>query len=678
MKLRFLIAAALPIALLHLLSTVIDLGQHLPSWSALLCFALMPGLGLLCLLRAPARLQLFPAAMVFSLPACGAAFAGLLAAGITAPAASLVTTGIAVLPAVLSLFRRSPTLSLSRTDTWVLALTAVAAVGVGATLCSDAVMRSWHGFFHASITELILNEGVPPNNPAFYGATLNYHWGFHTFIALLTAASGVNPLRVMAAMNVLMLAMTVVAAYTAGKLLFRDSRDRVLVPICLFGAVNTGAGLILLTKFVRHGRLPYDAWSDGHWIDWLSQRAIPHRIWDGRIASFIREYYDISAMATGMCLLIIYFSLWLQWRRGRRRWLLPAICAALLGLVIGYPPLAIAAIIYLPIACLLTWWLEAPGQKRRLAALVVRLLIPVCVLLATGPYLLAITKHSQWSAAASPFLSVGFSVRSVLSSLSPFWLLLPLILAGAICWVPLLRRLPVAMAFSGALVLGLLAICLRMQQNTQYKFIYGLCLFAALFSVQGWVWLRKRFLSRPLWRRTAVVAACTICLHVPVLFVIGAVTSSMYDDASVRVVGRDLVRTDDPARMECLAWVRDETSPDAALVLPLIEDDRSPSNVGFRDPAIARRSAFLVYDVYHSKRFKQYEDRSEGVRLLYQHGRSYRAAEAIGRLVPDRPVFAIIEADPRGRGVPGWSFVHNSSPFAVLALSREPNRPSLH
>ena len=145
----------------------------------------------------------------------------------------------------------------------------------------------------------------------------------------------------------------------------------------------------------------------------------------------------------------------------------------------------------------------------------------------------------------------------------------------------------------------------------------------------------------------------------------------MYNDSSLRVAGRDLVRTDDPANMECLAWIRDEAPRDAVLFLPLIKNDRSPSNPGFRDPTVARRSAFLVYDVYHSKRYKQYETRSEAVHLLYERDKSCAAAEAVRLLVPDHPVFAIVEADPKDRDFSGWSVVHRSGPYVVLTLSRE-------
>jgi hypothetical protein len=541
--------------------------------------------------------------------------------------------------------------------------------GLAVILSSNGVMVSWHGFFHVAVTEQIINAGVPPSNPGMDGTPLNYYWGFHTLIALLATTAKVNPLRVMSAVNVLMLSMTIVAAYVAGKRLLLHRSDRTLVPACLFGAINTGAGLILLYKLLRHGFLPYDDYSDGRWIDWLGQRAIPHRIWDGRVSSFIKEYHDMSGMAFGLCLLVIYFALWMQWRRNRQRWLLPAICLTLFALVVGYPVLAIPVMIHVPIACVLSWWLEAGGQRRRVRTLLVRLLWPACAVLATLPYLRSITDQSECLTRGSPFMTVAFSLQSIISSLTPFWFLLPLVVVGVVCWLPSLRHFPVAVAYCGAAVLLLLACGTNMHYAGQYKFIYGLSLFVALFSVRGWAWMRGCFLRARRWKPKALVLVWVVCLHAPVLFVIGAWSSRMYGDTRIGIVGRDLVLVNDPAAMECLSWVRDETPRDAVVVLPLIEQNVSPSNSGFENPAVARRSAFLVYDTYHSKRHVDYAARSEAAQLLCERGQSAAAAHTIARLVPNRPVFAVIEPNDRQRSFAEWTIMHRSGPYVVLALS---------
>jgi len=631
---------------------------------ALGLFGVIPGLALISWSRRSLRPAHLLAAAIISLPLSTLLFALTRLAGIGVTGGVAVLVAVVVIPSVAA-SRHRTRLLIRRNEGFILGISAMAGLLLGLALQPPGIRASWHGFFHAAVVEQILNEGLPPTNPGMVGESLNFYWAYHIFVALVSATSNANPLTVIAAMNAVFLALSLIIAFQAARFCLPRFRDRLLAMIALVGAINTGAGLVLLAKFLRHGRVPGDAYSDGTWIDWLSQRAITGRLWDGRASSFIKEYYDISGMAAGMTLFFAYAWLWLGGMRRWGRWFVPLVAATVLTLFTWYPPLALPALVHCASTAALFGWRERHAWKRHSPALCRAAVVLLISLLVVVPYFDQITDSRGWIQASDPFLTLDADLRSIAGALTPFWFLVPFIALGVATGLRRRQRTYVHLMLFSFILFGF-AACTDVQQNTQYKYVYVLSLPSALLAMQGMrlVVDRIAFFGQQPQVTTALLAL--LLIHPALIFAVGAATSAQHSDQSLAIAGRHIVDHTDPARMDCLTWIRDHTPRDAVIIIPLIPHDRSPSNPGFRDVAMAQRAAFLVYDVFHSKRFRGYESRAAVVQQLFERDDFEAASKALRDMIIDRPLF-VLKKHGASSAVPvGWHIDHANQEWLVL------------
>lgn len=636
------------------------------AWGAIGLFGFIPGLTVLTRIQRGGRLRDLLAAVFLSLPLSTLLFALTRMAGLS-PTLSAWSIGLLFTAAALGMSRGSgANWRLSRGDRGALAVAVVAAGLIGLAMLAPGVRASWHGFFHAAIVEQILNAGVPPSNPGLVGEALNFYWAFHVFIALITAAANISPLTVIAALNAILLALSLLIAYEVSRPLLRRTGDRLLCMAALLGAIDTGAGLVLLVKLVRFGTVPGDAYSDGTWIDWLSQRAIPGRLWDGRVSSLVKEYYDISGMAAGMTLFFAYMWLWISGPRRWGGWFVPLLIAIAVTLTAWYPPLALPAFAHLGITLLFrirkNIWLARNDWRALMVHGAVVLFCAVFLAL----YFRSVTDSSGWAVAGDPFISLKITFRSVVGAITPYGILIPFVFMGLIVTAKLNGSPSSRQLILFTIVLFAFASAAVMQQNTQYKFVYVLSLPLAILAVQGLRVLINRFHPAYRYARLTYILFALILVHPAVIFAVGAATSQQHRDASLYIQGRHIVDRTDPSRMECLAWIRDRAPRDAVLLLPLIVHERSPSNPGFREPAMAQRAALLVHDLYHSLRFEVYEARAAILQNLFDRGEMRAAGNALKTNGPGNPAYAVVRAKEAAKDVVGWTPVFANESWAVF------------
>lgn len=635
------------------------------TFAAILFFGLIPGLVLRQRTATVLRLTDVLAAVLISLPISTLCFALTRELGLPAG----VSVWIIALPIFLSgifpLGDRRICWRLRRGDRWALAAGMVAATLLYLAMRAPGVLVSWHGFFHAAVTEQILNEGVPPTNPGMAGESLNFYWAFHIFVALITTASHANPLTVIALINAKMLALTLVVIYEVARRFLPRVRDRLLCMAAVLGAINAGAGFVLAAKYAKNGRIPGDSYSDGTWIDWLSQRAIPGRWWDGRASSLIKEYYDISGMASGLTLFFAYAWLWIAGPRRLGSWFLPLLIAVLLTLTTWYPPLALPALLHAALAVISNCkrdglrWIVGRRAKTTCSFLV---LVSAVIVLA---YFRAITDSSGWASAGEPFISFRFDARSIIGGLTPFWAITPLVLIGGVIFSRRILNPTYGHMLFLTLILFAFAAFTDLQQKTQYKYVYAMALPMGIIAVVGAAVLVRRIHVLGAYPRLMALMLGLVFVHPAIVFAIGAATSRQQSDRAITIEGRHILEHTDPARMECLAWIRENSPSDAVLMLPIIVHDRSPSNPGFQDVAIAQRGTLLVYDTYHSLRFRDYAIRAKWISEFYELSEWRKAADDLALDGPGHITYALNREVEIRTDLIGWTALFNNGPWVV-------------
>lgn len=92
--------------------------------------------------------------------------------------------------------------------------------GVGGA--STRIMQSYHGLHHAAYVTQIANGFVPPENPSSIGAPANFYWAWHAALAFGARAMNVTPFEMSLSSNALGLAMTLCGFWLCAGAFTRD------------------------------------------------------------------------------------------------------------------------------------------------------------------------------------------------------------------------------------------------------------------------------------------------------------------------------------------------------------------------------------------------------------------------------------------------------------------------
>jgi hypothetical protein len=515
-------------------------------------------------------------------------------------------------------------------------------------LLSTRVLVSWHGWFHAALTEQIAAHGLPAANPGLAGEPLDYHWAFHAIPALLAETAAIDPLRALLGLNVAWIAVAALGAAELARALGLARALQRLAPLALFGALNTAAPLVLLYKQFVFGSLPSNPWDRGEWIDWLAQRAIPRndadvgRVpWDVRASCFAKEFLDASGMATGLVLVVLALALAVEGARapGRRTWLLAPLT---LLIAFVYPPLlpcVVAAAAALALVHLIPG--SEPAKARRSFAFAFVTACALALLLAR-PYLEAITSRERFVSGAKLAAFVEFKPGERLDHhvkwFAIFAALLPfLVPAATALWRRRRDAATLALLLAGAANVPLV-LAVRMQQGTEYKFLYTGAIALAPVALLGLDGVLARL--GPASRRLLLAASALYFAGPTAVFLAGALTSGHFKEEALALHGRTVTPLPTRPADEALEIVRRELPADTILVADTVASDKSPNNDAFEPAALAARDLYLADDRELTRRLAAFDERARIVECLLGSHDVAAATEALKPL--HRPVALLL------------------------------------
>ena len=282
-------------------------------------------------------------------------------------------------------------------DTWralrplaVLAGVLVLLVGIQPQVDAAWRMRS-DAWFHGAVVAELADFGAPPGDPYFAGFRLQYMWAYHALVAVVAAATRLDPFRVMAWINVQAVVALLAATWRLARTLGADRRQALgagfVVPLALGGAfwltfpmraalAFTGnvRGWDELARQFRPPPFHYDAL-----LHYLFAFASPELFLDKAMVA--------TAFAIALSLLVGTWAAFAQWFRGGgpTERSMPVVAAvALAGVAAFHAVVAVPAFLGAAIAAALA--LVRTGPRRALvpvaaagtaAALVAPVLVPI-------------------------------------------------------------------------------------------------------------------------------------------------------------------------------------------------------------------------------------------------------------------------------------------------------------
>lgn len=568
----------------------------------------------------------------------------------------------------------------------------VGALLLALPLLSTRVLVSWHGWFHAALTEQVAAHGLPASNPGMAGEPIAYHWAFHAIPALLSETARIDPLRALLGLNVAWIVVVALGAAELAKALGSSRASQRLAPLALFGALNTAAPLVLLYKRFLYGALPANVWDRGEWIDWLSQRAIPRNdadigrsLWDVRASGFAKEFLDASAMATGLVLVVVALALAVEAAKEprRRTWLLAPLT---LVTALAYPQVLPCVVVAMAALALVRLWPRGDATPARRPFPLALLTACALALLLASPYLAAITSRARFVSGARRMSFVEFSPLQTLGRhlkwLAIFAALLPFLVPAAMRLWDRRRDAAMQVLLAACVVNLLLVLSVRMQQRTEYKFLYTTAIALAPIALLGLDALLAR--ASPPARRLLLAVSSLYLAGPTAVFLIGALTSGHFKEEALALHGRSVTRV--PARPidAALEKVRSELPPDTILVADLIPGDKSPNNDAFAPAALTARDLWLADDRELTRRSESFDARARILESLLSGADVAAATEALRSL--RRPVallltpFVFSPDDPDSRTstweltpypAAGWRLLDHEGDALLLYLPAE-------
>jgi hypothetical protein len=467
---------------------------------------------------------------------------------------------------------------------------------------SERIAISAHGFHHSTIATQILNGIFPPENPGMGGTPLSYHWGYHAFVAAISFPAGLSPLRVISIVNVMSLFFIFCIAYRSASYLEFSEGYRYLVPLALIGLMRSDAVIFLANKYftlnvmsprqitfpeVRPSEI-LQSWIWGGGAPWFDRRLF-----------FLNKFYNANTMPVGIVLCLSYFLFLLTTLRKTGEKInntvyMVVIVLLIIASCIMYPPLAIVILLHAPLWAGITMLSKISDMKTGFKE-ALKILIPYGVaVLSALPYLLSVSGNT-----GEPVIRINFYDQSIIN-LVTFWLPMPVIILGVLISF---KKLP-SKIFYFLIVAAL--VCLGLSVFTQVtfensaKFTFILSFFYALFFVFAISGL-LHLISRQWLRRFLSTGIILYLLITPVITEAAYIISPWFSDKTHSFSGRHIIFSQDRERNEAYKWIRNNTPPDALLMLTYVETsnpDTIAQNSTYESAALTERNLFVVEDWY--------------------------------------------------------------------------------
>lgn len=503
---------------------------------------------------------------------------------------------------------------------------------------SPRTLVSAHGLLHAAVIERIAADPftLPPENPFFAGERLPYYWTYHALAAVLIRATGIDPLHAMECLSLASIAVITLAAGLLCASLFGRAGLGALALFLLLAGANVQAPLVLALRTLRDGGLPID---DGSYL-WglLHPAAARMRLGDpfGMYGPLVSVFLNTTARPLALAGLLGTLAL-------VPRALARPDVVRLAALVLGAAAfaalgslVAISGIAALAAGLALAGWLRDRASLGRASRVVFALALGV--VLAAPSYL-----HLFGVASRGAGLPLAAGVRDVLGRavalLSAGWLVSALAVIGLLRAGN--RTLALALGIASALLTGA-ALVLRLPNGNEDNFFHAALAVLALLAAGAAL---PRGDATPIGVGShRVVARRAGWIALVFLPAFCAVLAPFLRRPPVPIgfeMGR-LVRLpagDDRARI--YAFVRDETEPDAVIVV-----DPGPPIAAFAGntaelPAFTGRALYTERAMHYLARpFADAPTRARAARALVQGEAIDEAAEA-GLLRLARPIYVL-------------------------------------
>jgi hypothetical protein len=186
----------------------------------------------------------------------------------------------------------------------------------------------------------------------------------------------------------------------------------------------------------------------------------------------------------------------------------------------------------------------------------------------------------------------------------------------------------------------LFVVAFRMQQGTEYKFVFTAAAPLAAVALLGLEAALARTDARPLARRALLATSALYLAGPTLLFLAGALASGHFREAPLALDGRTFTRVANAEFDGLLGKVRRELPPDTVVVAALAGSEKSPNNDAFLPAAIAARDLYLVDDRELTRRLAPFDERADVVRRLFRGVQVAAATAALKQL--HRPVALLL------------------------------------
>jgi hypothetical protein len=531
---------------------------------------------------------------------------GLLYAGVHVRFVSYIIIGIIGIMILMSVIKSkkfpSLTVKLSGAEIRFVIVAFLMTLIFSIPVISERIAVSAHGLHHFTLVSQILNGIFPPENPGLGGTAVSYHWGYHAFVAALSYPADFHPLRIISLLNVISLFIIFCIAYSTARYLDFSEWNSYLVPLALIGLMRSDAVIFLANKLssgylmgLRQISFPeirpseiLQSWIWGGGAPWFDRRML-----------FLNKFYNANTMPLGINLCLSYFFFMLinlrriHEHKNNKIYMLMLSLLIIAGLII-YPPLAIIPLLHAPIWAGFALLSKQIDFKERLKE-ALKILIPYTLaVIITLPYLLSVSSN-----ASEPVIRIRFSDQSIIN-LVAFWLPMPVILIGVLFSF---KKLPSTifyfLIFAASVCLGL-AVFTRVVLNNSEKFTFILSFFYALYFVIATSVLLHLISNRWIMRilSTGIIL---FLLITPIITEAAYIISPWFRDNTYSFSGRHVLFARDKDRNDAYTWIRNNTPPDALIMLTYVETsepDTIAQNGTYEPAALTERNLFVIKDWY--------------------------------------------------------------------------------
>ncbi|HDH05632.1 MAG TPA: hypothetical protein ENH01_07960 [Nitrospirae bacterium] len=669
--------------ILYIITAALVLAGFQPLKIAGIFFSIcyLPGLTLFALIKKDAlKIEDMILSFPVSVGISGLLTLGLLYIGVHVKFIAYIIYGITgfILLFHVIKYKKSPplTISLSGREIRFIIIAFLATLAFSIPVISERIAISAHGFHHLSMVTRIFNGFFPPENPGMGGAAIGYQWGYHALVAAISFPANFHPLRVFSTFNVMSLFFIFCIVYRSAKSFDIPEGYCYLAALALIGLMRSDAGIFYAWNLFSGSFPPVQNTASAP-LNLLTSWVWGVSYLDTRLF-FMNKFYNANNMPVGICFVFALFLILLLLQEEKIKSVHRKIYTALLAPVLVALAVTYAFFLIIPLLLVPVWagvlFLTNNGSYRDKFGESFRLIVP-CAIAAviTVPYLSLISGGNSVVTAGrsvGEFKFIYLNVQTI-RNLIVFLLPSPLIIAGF--WFAF-KRFAFSRRFlfllSGTLICLLLSVFLRLNWSNSAKFSFILSFFFAFLFVFSLAYILPLFSN--IWLKRGVTACITVfLLATPVITEAAYICSPWFRDTTYAFNGRYVVFARDKSRNEAYTWIRDNTPPDALLLLNYYATPYAPGGItiaqifSYRPVALSERSLFVIKDVY-AYLLPEYEERVKIRKQFFKNPQSAEVKQYVMSL--NRPVYLLVEEgyeDPLMKGVefdnvpeyPGLPFV---------------------